>query len=109
MKEVRNTFLTHRSRVTATLPALGTMVSVPLSDTTLWMPICTPECTVPISTSTPSRLTRRSAFCGAFSGLDSSSSLTIWISRPPSLPPFSAISSSMAKVMFSPSLAKVPE
>ena len=52
VKEVRNTFLAHRSRVTATLPALGTMVSVPLSDTTLWMPICTPECTVPISTST---------------------------------------------------------
>ena len=40
------------------------------------MPICTPEWTVPISTSTWSRLTRRSAFCGAFSGLDSSSSLT---------------------------------
>ena len=31
MKEVRNTFLAHSSRVTATLPALGTMVSVPLS------------------------------------------------------------------------------
>ena len=66
---MRNTFLAHSSRVTATLPALGTIVSVPLSDTTLWMPICTPEWTVPISTSTWSRLTRRSAFCGRVLGL----------------------------------------
>ena len=60
---MRNTFLAHRLRVTATAPAFGTMQSVPDSVTALWIAICTPEWTVPISTSTLSRLIRRSAFC----------------------------------------------
>jgi hypothetical protein len=49
----------------------------------------TPECTVPTSTSTWSRLISLLTLSVAFDGSDSSSTLKYWISRPPSLPPCS--------------------
>ncbi|KAG1166320.1 hypothetical protein G6F35_018259 [Rhizopus arrhizus] len=74
----------------ALAPAFVTIKVVSLSLAALASAIATPECTVPISTSTWSRLIRRLAFSAALAGLDSSSTLKYSISRPPSLPPCSA-------------------
>ena len=49
-------FGAHIGPVTASAPALGTISSVPVSFATLAIAIATPECTVPTSTSTLSRL-----------------------------------------------------
>ncbi len=64
--------------------------SVPLSRATLTIAITTPECTVPISTSTLSRWTSLFALSVAFDGSDSSSTVKYSIARPPSVPPFSS-------------------
>ncbi|KAG1306182.1 hypothetical protein G6F62_015452 [Rhizopus arrhizus] len=74
----------------ALAPAFVTIKVVSLSLAALASAIATPECTVPISTSTWSRLIRRLSFSAALAGLDSSSTLKYSISRPPSLPPCSA-------------------
>jgi len=65
------------------------MSSVLLSLATLAMAIATPECTVPTSTSTWSRLTSLLALSEPLAGSDSSSTLKYSISRPASLPPCS--------------------
>ena len=108
VKLVRNTLGAHSARVAACTPALGMMLSTPESRATRWMPICTPECTVPISTSTLSRCTSFCAFSTPLEGSDSSSTFTHSISRPPSLPPFSAMAMRTPFSMATPSCAKVP-
>ena len=105
VNEVRNTLGRQALRVTACTPALGMMLSVPLSATTFWIAICTPECTVPTITSTLSCATRRRALASAFFGSDSSSSLIHSTSRPARRPPFSATAMRMPFSMASPSLA----
>ena len=84
-------FGAHIGPVTASAPALGTISSVPVSLATLAIAIATPECTVPTSTSTLSRLISLLTLSVALDGSDSSSTLTNSISRPPSLPPCSAM------------------
>ena len=80
----------HIGPVTASAPALGTISIVPLSRATLAIAIATPECTLPTSTSTLSRLISLLVLSVALDGSDSSSTLNHSISRPPSLPPCSA-------------------
>ncbi len=80
----------HMGPVTASAPALGTIIRVPLSLATLAIAIATPECTLPTSTSTLSRLISLLTLSVALEGSDSSSTLTNSISRPLSLPPCSA-------------------
>ena len=58
------------------------------SRATFTIAMATPECTVPTTTSTFSRPTRRFMLSVAASGLDSSSTLMNCTSRPPSLRPF---------------------
>ena len=72
------------------------------------MPIATPECTVPMMTSTLSRCISLLAFSGALAGFDSSLTTMYSISRPPSLPPRSSTASLKPLVMATPSAAKVP-
>ena len=60
-----------------------------MSFATLAIAIATPECTVPTSTSTLSRLISLLTLSVALAGSDSSSTLKYSISRPPSLPPCS--------------------
>ena len=83
----------HIAPVTASAPALGTISRVPVSLATLAMAIATPECTVPISTSTWSRLTSLLTLSVALLGSLSSSTLKNATSRPAILPPVSAICS----------------
>jgi hypothetical protein len=106
--EVRKMLGAQSAPVTSPAPALGLIHSVPDSRSTLAMPIATPVCTVPMTTSTLSRCTSLLAFSGALAGLDSSSTTKYSISRPPSLPPRSATASLMPLVMAMPSGAKVP-
>jgi hypothetical protein len=107
-KEVRKKLGAQAAPVMAPAPPLGLIQSVPDSFSTLAMPITTPECTVPITTSTLSRWTSLLTFSGALAGLDSSSTVTYSISRPPSLPPRSSTASLKPLVMATPSWAKVP-
>jgi hypothetical protein len=72
----------HSGPVISSAPALGMMSSVLLSRATLDIASATPECTVPTSTSTWSRLTSLFALSGAFAGSDSSSTVKYSISRP---------------------------
>ena len=73
----------------ASAPAFGTISSVLLSLAALAMASATPECTVPTSTSTWSRLISLLTLSVALDGSLSSSTLKYWISRPASLPPCS--------------------
>ncbi len=84
------------------------MSSVLLSRATFDIASATPECTVPTSTSTWSRLMSLFALSGALAGSDSSSTVKYSISRPPSLPPFSSIASLKPFVIAVPSAANVP-
>ena len=79
----------HIGPVIASAPAFGMTSSVLLSLAALAIASATPECTVPTSTSTLSRLISLLTLSVAFDGSDSSSTLKYWISRPPSLPPCS--------------------
>ena len=108
LKLVRNTFGAHRPRVAAWTPALGIRLRTPVSRATFWMPICTPECTVPTMTSTLSRCTSLLAFSIPLDGSDSSSTLKYSISRPPSLPPCSLMAMRKPFSIATPSWAKVP-
>ena len=83
-------FGAHSGPVSSSAPALGTIISVLLPRATLAMAIATPECTVPTSTSTPSRLTSLLAFSVALAGSDSSSTVAYDTDAPPSMPPFSS-------------------
>ena len=82
-------FGAHIGPVIASAPAFGMISSVLLSFAALAIASATPECTVPTSTSTLSRLISLLTLSVAFDGSDSSSTLKYWISRPPSLPPCS--------------------
>ena len=107
-KDVRNTFAAQSGPVISSAPALGMISRVLLSRATLDIARATPECTVPTSTSTWSRLMSLFALSGALAGSDSSSTVKYSISRPPSLPPFSSIASLKPLVMAVPSAANVP-
>ena len=82
-------FGAHIGPVTASAPAFGTIEQRVVSFAALAIAIATPECTVPTTTSTLSRLISLPTLSVAFAGSDSSSTLKYSISRPPSLPPFS--------------------
>ena len=82
-------FGAHIGPVTARAPAFGITSSVLVSLATFAIAITTPECTVPTTTSTLSRLISLLMLSTAFDGSDSSSTLKYSISRPPSLPPCS--------------------
>ena len=82
-------FDAHIGPVIASAPAFGTISKVPLSFAARAMASATPECTVPTSTSTWSRLMSLLTLSVAFDGSDSSSTLKYSIGRPPSLPPCS--------------------
>ena len=86
--EVRKMFGAHCGPVASLAPAFGMISSELLSRATFTIAIATPECTVPTTTSTFSRPTRRFMLSVPASGFDSSSTCTKVISRPPSLPPF---------------------
>ena len=86
---MRKMFGAHIGPVMSSAPAFGMISSVLLSRATFAIASATPECTVPISTSTLSRLISLLALSGAFAGSDSSSTVKYSISRPPSLPPCS--------------------
>jgi hypothetical protein len=87
--ELLKMFCAHMGPVTATAPAFGMMRSVSLSLATLAIAMATPECTVPTSTSTLSRLMSLFTLSVAFAGSLSSSTFTYSISRPPMRPPCS--------------------
>lgn len=89
-KEVRKMFGAHIGPVTASAPALGTISSVPLSLAALAIAIATPECTVPTTTSTWSRLISLLTLSVALDGSLSSSTRTNSTNWPPSLPPCSS-------------------
>ena len=82
-------FCAHIGPVTASAPALGTISRVFESRATLAIAIATPECTVPTTTSTLSRLISLLTLSVALAGSDSSSTTKYSISRPPNLPPCS--------------------
>ena len=82
-------FSAHIGPVTATAPAFGMMSSVPLSFAAFAIAIATPECTVPTSTSTLSRLMSLFTLSTALAGSLSSSTLKNSTSRPPMRPPCS--------------------
>jgi hypothetical protein len=69
LKLLRKMLGAHMRPVTASAPALGTISSVPLSLATLAMAMATPECTVPTSTSTLSRLTSLLTLSVALAGV----------------------------------------
>ena len=98
----------HSGPVIASAPALGTISSVLLSLATLAIAIATPECTVPIITSTLSRLTSLLALSEALAGSDSSSTFTNSTVLPASLPPCSSMYWRKPFSMAVPSAAKVP-
>src|SRR5581483_3613758 len=98
----------HKGPVAAPTPAFGMMCSVPDSLVTRIIAAATPECTVPSTTSTLSRVTRRLTLSVAFAGSDSSSTLKNSTSRPPSLPPLSASAMRKPFSIATPSGAKVP-
>ncbi len=103
--EVRKMLGAHSGPVMSSAPALGMISSVLLSRATLAIASATPECTVPTSTSTWSRLTSLLAFSGAFAGSDSSSTVKYSMSRPATLPPFCSMASLKALVIELPSAA----
>ena len=61
-------FGAHAARVAASAPALGMIISLPVSRAILTIAICTPECTVPTTTSTLSRSTSLFMLSVAFDG-----------------------------------------
>ena len=87
--ELRTIFAPHIGPVIASAPALGMMSSVFESFAAFAIASATPECTVPTSTSTLSRLISLPTLSVALDGSDSSSTLKYWTSRPASLPPCS--------------------
>ena len=76
LNEVRKTLGMQSWLVAASSPALGMMVMAPVCLATRSMPMATPEWTGPMTTSTPSPLTRRLMFWGALDGLASESRVT---------------------------------
>ncbi len=78
-------------RVMMSAPAFGTSVGRPASRAIFAMAMATPECTVPMSTSTFSERTSLFVSSVAFVGSDSSSILTKSILRPASVPPCCSI------------------
>ena len=98
----------HIGPVIASAPPFGTISSVLLSFAALAIAVATPECTVPTSTSTLSRLISLFTLSVAFDGSDSSSTFTYSISRPPSLPPCSSTYRRKPFSIASPSAAYVP-
>ena len=106
--EVRKMFGAQAGPVASFAPAFGMMSSVLVSRATFTIAMATPECTVPTTTSTFSRPTRRFMLSVAASGFDSSSTCTKATWRPPSLPPFCSTFSLKASSMNLPSFAKVP-
>ena len=106
--DVRKMFGAHIGPVIASAPAFGIMRSALLSRAAFAIASATPECTVPISTSTLSRLISLFTLSGALAGSDSSSTATYSISRPPNLPPDSLIASLKPLVIAVPSAAYVP-
>src|ERR1043166_2085532 len=74
VKDVRQMFGAHIARVTSLAPAFGTTSIVLVSFATFAIAIATPECTVPTTTSTLSRPTRRFMLSVPFAGSDSSRS-----------------------------------
>ena len=101
-------FGAHNGPVATPTPALGMRCSVPDSRVTRIIAAATPECTVPITTSTLSRVTRRLTLSVALDGSDSSSTLKNSISRPPNLPPASCRASRKPFSIATPSGANVP-
>ena len=83
-------FGAHIGPVTASAPAFGSIISVPVSFATLAIAIATPEWTVPTTTSTLSRLISLLMLSVALAGALSSSTRTYSMVRPPSLPPCSS-------------------
>ncbi len=78
-------FGAHWPPVAALAPALGMISKVPLSRATLTIAMTTPECTVPISTSTLSRCTSLLALSVALDGSDSSSTVKYSMRAPAEL------------------------
>ena len=106
--EVRKMFGAHSAPAAGARPALGMMCSTPDSLVTRIMPAATPECTVPSTRSTLSRVTRRLMLSVALDGSDSSSTLMNSTSRPANLPPASCSASRKPFSIATPSGANVP-